>query len=107
MTTEIIENKEAEDAVAKMLQEIQKKNEAEARKKSEKILKKNRFELNRLYAHAQEAAIQNNFKAYEYAIKKSRDILRQPYNDKLIKIQWVTTRQAIEDIINGASSNKV
>jgi hypothetical protein len=106
MNTEIIEraeNKEAEDKVAKMLQEIQKKNEAEAVKKAEKILKKNRSELNRLYAHAQEAAIQNNFEAYEYAIKKSRDILRQPYTDELIKIQWVTTRQAIEDIINGIS----
>lgn len=102
--TEIIEQTESpEDKVAEMLAAMQKKNEAEAAQQAERVLKKNRTELNRLYAHAQQAAVDNNFPAYEYAIKKSRDILRQPYTDRLIEVQWASTQAAIKGIIDGLS----
>ncbi|MFP9219959.1 DUF2654 domain-containing protein, partial [Enterococcus faecalis] len=69
-------------------------------RKANKLLSKNKRELNRLYKHAQIAAENNNFAQYEYAIKKSRDILKQPYNDELISILWKTTRSQIEDMID-------
>ena len=54
-----------------------------------------------VYPHDWETrAENNNFAQYEYAIKKSRDILKQPYNDELISILWKTTRSQIEDMID-------
>lgn len=92
-----------EDEVAKLLASIEEKNRIEAERKANKALVKHRRELNRLYHHAQEAALEGNFKRYEYAVKKSRDILKQPYNDELIALLWKTTREQIEDMIDGFS----
>ncbi|EFW4204026.1 tail completion protein [Escherichia phage ADUt] len=91
---------EINDEVEKLISSIEEKNRLEAERKANKLLSKNKRELNRLYKHAQIAAENNNFAQYEYAIKKSRDILKQPYNDELISILWKTTRSQIEDMID-------
>lgn len=74
--------------------------ESQAQAKANKIYRKNRRELDRLYKHAQAAVLDNNFPAYKYAIEKSRDILRQPYTDEIILTGWQTSRKIIWDIIN-------
>lgn len=74
---------------------------ANAKSKADKIIKKNSRELERLNKHAQQSVLDNNFAAYKYAIEKSRKILRQPFNDELIKVQWETTRRQIWEIVNG------
>lgn len=89
----------SEDAVNEMISAIEEKNRIDAQRKANKILSKNSRELNRLYKHAQDAAITGNFDAYAYAIKKSRDILKQPYTDELIETLWETTRLQIKSII--------
>ncbi|QFR55920.1 hypothetical protein JC221_274, partial [Yersinia phage JC221] len=56
----------------------------QALRKAEKFLKKNRREWKRLHKHAEEALFDNNKDQYVYAIKKMRDMLRQPYTEELI-----------------------
>lgn len=81
----------------KRLEEANAKN---ATAQANAILKKHKREIKRLNEHAQGAVLENNFAAYSYAIKKLRDIYRQPYNDELIAQMYVTTRQQIWNIIN-------
>lgn len=77
----------------------QQRLEAQANKKAEKILKKNKREIARLKKHAENCIITNNFFGYSYAIKKLRGFYKQPYNDELIQMMWDTTRQSVLDII--------
>ena len=89
-----------EDRLA-AIEEAQARIAANAKSKADKIVKKNSRELERLNKHAQQSVLDNNFAAYKYAIEKSRKILRQPFNDELIKVQWETTRRQIWEILNG------
>lgn len=89
-----------EDRLA-AIEEAQARIAANAKSKADKIVKKNSRELERLNKHAQQSVLDNNFEAYKYAIEKSRKILRQPFNDELIKVQWETTRRQIWEILNG------
>lgn len=88
-----------EAAIARMEEE----SEAQAEKQAISIVKKHKREIKRLNEHAQGAVLENNFEAYSYAIKKLRDLYRQPYNDELILSMWQTTRKQIWDIINAGS----
>lgn len=81
---------------------IQERMMADARKKADKILRKNKREIARLKKHAGECLIKNNYYGYQYAIKKLRDYYKQPYNEELIKSMWNTSRQSLLDIIEQA-----
>ncbi|QQG32207.1 hypothetical protein CkP1_0058 [Citrobacter phage CkP1] len=83
------------------IEEAQKRVEEQARSEARRIYKKHKRELDRLSKHAQGAVLEGNFEAYKYAIEKSRTILRQPYTDELIRVQWETTRRQIWEIVNG------
>ena len=78
--------------------------EAEAKSQSEKqaakTIRKHKREIQRLNKHAADAVLENNFEAYSYAIRKLRDIYRQPYNDEIILVGWQTTRKQVWEIIN-------
>ena len=84
-------------------QRFEEANAQEAIQKANTILKKHKREIQRLNLHAQGAVLENNFEAYKYAIKKLRDLYRQPYNDELIAAMWDTTRAQIWEIINAGS----
>lgn len=78
--------------------------EAQATARANKIVRKNRREIERLQTHAGDAVLENNFPAYKYAIEKLRTILKQPFNDEIILTGWQTSRKTIWDIINAGSS---
>lgn len=89
------------------MEEAQKRmEEANAKTATEQaaaILKKNKREIKRLNEHAQGSVLENNFAAYSYAIKKLRDLYRQPYNDELIIAMYVSTRRQIWELINAGT----
>ncbi|AZU98671.1 hypothetical protein ABNavy71_106 [Acinetobacter phage AB-Navy71] len=87
-------------------QAIQSRIEAQARQKAEKLIKKNKRELDRLKRHAAECLEKNNKTGYIYAIKKLRDFYRQPYTDELVESMWKSSRQALFDIAHAASKQK-
>lgn len=101
-----LELSQTEKEREELIEEIQREAMSKARMQADKIYRKNKRELSRLNKHAQSAVLENNFEAYKYALEKSRDILRQPYNDELIATMWQTTRRQIWEIIN-AGSKKV
>lgn len=92
---------EENDEHQEIIEEAQRHAMSQARMQADKIVKKNSRELERLNIHAQKSVLDNNFEAYKYAIEKSRKILRQPFNDELIRVQWETTRRQIWEILNG------
>ena len=77
---------------------------AEATKQAQKRLKKHRKEIERLKKHAEKCLAENNFFGYSYAIKKLRDIYKQPYTEDLIKSMWNTSRQALFDLVKEAQA---
>lgn len=77
---------------------------AEATKQAQKRLKTNRRELERLKKHAEKCLIENNFVGYSYAIKKLRDIYKQPYTEELVRSMWNTSRQALFDLVKEAQA---
>lgn len=78
--------------------------EEQATTRANKIVRKNRREIERLQAHAGDAILENNFPAYKYAIEKLRTILKQPFNDEIILTGWQTSRKTIWDIVNAGTS---
>lgn len=79
--------------------QIQEKMMQQATKQAQKILKKNKREIERLKKHAGECLIKNEYFGYSYAIKKLRDFYKQPYNEDLIKSMWNSSRQTMLDIV--------
>lgn len=86
------------------LDEIISAQENQANARAQAIYRKNKREIKRLQQHAADAVLENNFPAYEYAIKKVRTILRQPYNDELIVTGWQTTRKQVWELLNAKAS---
>ncbi|QHB48264.1 hypothetical protein HYQ22_gp109 [Acinetobacter phage vB_AbaM_Kimel] len=84
-------------------EKIQRRIEAQAQKRAQKSIKRNKKELERLKKHAGECLIRNNFTGYSYAIKKLREFYRQPYNDELIRAMWNSSREAMLDIAHKAA----
>ena len=85
-------------------QKLMEAAEAQATSRANKIVRKNRRELERLKAHAGAAVLENNFPAYKYAIEKLRTILKQPFNDEIILTCWNTSRKSVWDILNADTS---
>ncbi|AAX78574.1 protein of unknown function [Pseudotevenvirus RB43] len=77
--------------------------EQEALRKAQKYMRKNRAEWKRLHNHAENALFDGNKAQYVYAIKKMRDMLKQPYNDELIETMWITSNQQLKDLFVMAS----
>ncbi|UIW11419.1 MAG: hypothetical protein [Enterobacter phage ENC7] len=77
--------------------------EQEALRKAQKFMRKNKAELKRLHKHAENALFEGNEEQYVYAIKKMRDMLKQPYNDELIKTMWITSNQQLKNLYIMAS----
>lgn len=73
-----------------------------ATQKAQRVLKRNGREIKRLKNHAGKCLMENRFDGYAYAIKKLRDIYKQPYNDELIRTMWDTSRQSLFDIVKTA-----
>ena len=78
--------------------EIERRLMQDAKKRADKLIKKNKTELKRLKTHAGECLLNGNFAGYSYAIKKLRKFYKQPYNDDLIKSMWTSSRGAIVDV---------
>jgi len=76
----------------------------QAMRQAEKFLKKNRREWKRLHNHAQEALFDNNKEQYCYAIKKMRDILKQPYTEELIDEMWKSSVNALREVYAQATA---
>ena len=85
-------------------QKLMEAAEEQAIARANKIVRKNRRELERLQAHAGDAVLDNNFPAYKYAIEKLRTILKQPFNDEIILTCWNTSRKSVWDILNAGTS---
>lgn len=85
-------------------QKLMEAAEEQAIARANKIVRKNRRELERLKAHAGDAVLDNNFPAYKYAIEKLRTILKQPFNDEIILTCWNTSRKSVWDILNAGTS---
>lgn len=77
--------------------------EQEALRKAQKFMRKNKAEWKRLHKHAENALFEGNKAQYVYAIKKMRDMLKQPYNDELIETMWITSNQQLKDLFIMAS----
>lgn len=86
------------------LDEIVSAQENQANALAQKIYRKNKREIDRLTKHASVAVLENNLPAYEYAIKKVRTILRQPFNDEIIVTGWQTTRAQVWELLNAKTS---
>jgi len=74
----------------------------QATKQAAKFMRRNRREWKRLHQHAETALWEGNKEQYCYAIKKMRDMLKQPYNDALIETLWVSNKQALSDLVRDA-----
>ena len=85
-------------------QKLMEAAEEQAIARANKVVRKNRRELERLRAHAGGAVLDNNFPAYKYAIEKLRTILKQPFNDEIILTCWNTSRKSVWDILNAGTS---
>lgn len=85
-------------------QKLMEAAEEQAIARANKVVRKNRRELERLRAHAGYAVLDNNFPAYKYAIEKLRTILKQPFNDEIILTCWNTSRKTVWDILNAGTS---
>jgi uncharacterized protein YbcC (UPF0753/DUF2309 family) len=85
------------------LDEILRQNEIRAKAQADKILKKNKREIDRLLKWIYKATEEGNYPAYDYALRKLRKIYRQPVTDELVKTMYETTRQQIRDIIHAAT----
>ena len=94
----------SEEQIKEAQDRLEEANAKNATSQANAILKKNKREIKRLNEHAQAAVLENNFAAYSYAIKKLRDLYRQPYNDELIAEMYVTTRRQIWELINAETS---
>lgn len=70
----------------------------QAKRQAEKFMRKNRREWKRLHERAETALLSGDKDSYAYAIKKMRDMLKQPYNDHLIDSMWISSRKTLEDI---------
>lgn len=86
---------------------IQDRIEAEAMKKAQKLIRKNKREITRLKKHAGECVLNGNYFGYQYAVKKLRDFYRQPYTDELVLQMWNSTRQAVIDIASKTFDDEV
>ena len=67
--------------------------------KVQKFIKKNRTEIKRLRGHAEEALFRGNKVQYVYAVKKLRDMLKQPYTEDFIDTMWNTSLASIRNIV--------
>ena len=85
-------------------QKLMEAAEEQAIARANKVVRKNRRELERLRAHAGDAVLDTNFPAYKYAIEKLRTILKQPFNDEIILTCWNTSRKSVWDILNAGTS---
>lgn len=112
---QLIENESVDDQSIDVLDSIdgtfdatviQDRIEAQARRKADKILKKNKREIERLKKHAGECLIKNEKFGYCYAIKKLRDIYKQPYTEELIDSMWNSSRAALLDIAHHAAKQE-
>lgn len=82
---------------------IREQVEAEAFKKAQKFVRKNTREIKRLRKHAEDALFDGNKARYVYAIKKMRDMLKQPYTDEMIDVLWKTSLNQLRDLYAQAS----
>lgn len=85
-------------------QKLMEAAEEQAIARANKIVRKNRREIERLKVHAGDAVLDNNFPAYKYAIEKLRTILKQPFTDEIILTCWNTSRKSVWDILNAGTS---
>lgn len=89
-----------EEEIARIIEQSQDIAASQARRDADKFLRKNKREITRLNKVAYDSVLDNNFPAYEYALKKLRDFYKQPYTDELIQMQWVSTRKTVWNIVN-------
>lgn len=90
-------NEDNEETIRAALEENARQ---ESAKQAAKTIRKHKREIKRLNDLAGNAVIENNFSSYDYAVRKLRDIYRQPYNDEIILVGWQTTRKQVWEIIN-------
>lgn len=75
----------------------------QAVKQAEKYMRKNRAEYKRLRKHAEDALFEGKKAQYVYAIKKLRDMLKQPYTEELIDQMWLSSVAALRETFHQAT----
>lgn len=79
--------------------------EAQAKTKAQKILRKNRHELQRLQKHAENCLFDLNKDGYVYSIGKIRKIIRQEIPVSMLESLYETSVQRIIELAKDAIKN--
>lgn len=75
----------------------------EAKRRATKILKKNKREIKRLKSHAEKCLLTGNEFGYIYAIRKLKQIYRQPaVSEEALKTMWRISYGAAQDVLKQA-----
>ena len=77
----------------------------EAKKRAEKILKKNKREINRLKSLYEESLLSGNKEQFIYALGKLRGIYKQSTERGVLEYCYETSRKAMFKIIEEAKEN--
>lgn len=76
--------------------------EEEAKKRADKILKKNRRELKRLQNHAYKCLMELNKEGYIYSIGKFRTIIKKPADRKTLEMLYETSVASVIELVKDA-----
>lgn len=80
--------------------------EAVAMKRADKILKKNRREIERLKLHAEKCLFELNREGYIYAIGKIRTIIRKPLSHEALGALYDTSVERLIELAKEAAEQK-
>lgn len=80
--------------------------EQEAIKKANKIIKKNKRELQRLQKHAEKCLLELNKVGYIYSVGKIRTIIRQPMTDEQLSMMYETSVQSLVEMVKEQLTKK-
>ncbi|ASZ76320.1 hypothetical protein [Proteus phage PM2] len=93
------------DSIDPDVEKYEKRLQAEAEKRAEKILKKNKREINRLKTLYEESLLSGNKEQFIYALGKLRKIYKQSTERGVLEYCYETSRKAMFKIIEEAKEN--
>ncbi|AKA61917.1 hypothetical protein Pm5461_055 [Proteus phage vB_PmiM_Pm5461] len=93
------------DSIDPDVEKYEKRLQAEAEKRAEKILKKNKREINRLKTLYEESLLSGNKEQFIYALGKLRKIYKQSTEHGVLEYCYETSRKAMFKIIEEAKEN--
>lgn len=72
-------------------------------KRAQKVLSKNKREIQRLEKLGHEALAYGNAESYKYAVGKIRQIIGKPVDDDILETLWITSREQILNLIHAGT----